>query len=368
MPNLNRFHMAQQKKTDGYVQAKKEMSDGRKTGHWIWYILPQLNIFGFTSTSQTYGIVSFEEACEYLRDETLFNNYLEIIKLIEEQLSEKPTLRLDQLMGGDDVKLLSSLTLFRGAASFLNAQEGNPKHDFKDLENRCNHIFAMVAKHGSYPCMQTESYLEFHMQHAPKSSVLIEPPVSITTTPDVRPKISLFDTPIVPIQPPAHKSPVIHAKPPHDESLVTPPKTILDESSIPVPITPVEDTGRPVRLSPLISSLEGYIDMRSNEWSFHYNFLGIVSLIYLIMDTISGTDHFHEKSRGVKISAATKLKQILDPTAPELSAPLTHAEWAALQEGRLGGLVAEQGSLEQLIQNAPEKQIHEPSSNHFFNF
>ena len=55
MPNLNRFHIAQQRKTSGYAQARQEMSDGKKTGHWIWYIL-QLNIFGFSSSSQTYGI------------------------------------------------------------------------------------------------------------------------------------------------------------------------------------------------------------------------------------------------------------------------------------------------------------------------
>ncbi len=299
MPNLNRFHIAQQRKTSGYAQARQEMSDGKKTGHWIWYILPQLNIFGFSSSSQTYGIASFEEACEYLRDERLFNNYHEIIKLIEEQLSSKPNLRLDQLMGEDDVKLLSSLTLFRKAASFLNSQEENRKHDFKDLENRCNHIFTMVAKHNYYPCMQTESYLEFHMPRVPKSSVQSEPPNSIKTTPDVRPKISLFDTPVVPIQPSPRKSPVRHTKSSQDKSLVTSPKKILDKPSTRVLITPVEDTELFQELSPLIPILERYIEMRRNEWSFHYNFLGIVSLIYLIMDSISGTDHFHEKSRDV---------------------------------------------------------------------
>ncbi|MCL9683832.1 DUF1810 family protein [Legionella maioricensis] len=377
MSDLDRFRDAQLKEVDGYAQAEREITAGKKRTHWIWYILPQLGILGFSAPSQYYGIANFEEACDYLRDETLFKNYYKIIKIIESQLSSHPNLRLDQLMGQpDDLKLLSSLTLFREAASFLDSQITNPKNDFKDLKIRCDHIFALVAKQHYYPCMQTESYL----QSASRPSITIKPQ-EIKTPPAkpsvVRPKTTFFEPPVIHTPPIPDVPLVVHTLPIPDKNPVVPDNTALDappvipikteQDEISAPLTPVEDT-EPEVLSPLIPSLEGYIEMRRNEWSFHYNFLGVMSLIYLIMDAISGSDHFHEKNRDVKISAATKLKQLLDPTAPQLNAPLTSVERAALSEGRLGGLVAEHGSLEQLIQNAPEKQIIEDNSIHPFNF
>lgn len=355
MPELNRFHEAQRRSAGGYKQAKRELSAGKKTGHWIWYILPQLQVLGYSVNAQYYGIVNFQEACDYLCDETLFKHYYELIKIIESKLQSNPN--LGQLMGADDVKLVSSLTLFREAASILASQEGIPSHNFKDLKDRCDNIFTMTSKQ---PCIQTLSFLESQIRHKSKSStsIPVEHQVSIKTTheepPVVRRKTTLFEPPVVPIQTTPKESPVTHAT------------RTLDEP--PVPITPMEGMTSPEAVSPLVPQLEAYIDMRRNEWSFHYNFLGIVSFIYFIMDSITGTDHFHEKSRDVKINAATKLKQILDSTAPEPSTQLSHAEMAALKEGRLGELVAQHGNLEQLIQNAPQKQIMEDSSHLPFSF
>ena len=33
---------AQQSKWSGYTRARAEMEEGRKTGHWIWYVWPTL--------------------------------------------------------------------------------------------------------------------------------------------------------------------------------------------------------------------------------------------------------------------------------------------------------------------------------------
>ena len=43
MNNLKRFTEAQQR---DYAQALREIQNGRKESHWIWYIFPQLKGFG----------------------------------------------------------------------------------------------------------------------------------------------------------------------------------------------------------------------------------------------------------------------------------------------------------------------------------
>ena len=37
-------------------QAIKEIRSGKKTGHWIWYIFPQMKGLGKSGMSQTYAI------------------------------------------------------------------------------------------------------------------------------------------------------------------------------------------------------------------------------------------------------------------------------------------------------------------------
>ena len=44
--NLERFKEAQRQPVDGQRTAVRELLSGRKTGHWIWYILPQLAELG----------------------------------------------------------------------------------------------------------------------------------------------------------------------------------------------------------------------------------------------------------------------------------------------------------------------------------
>ena len=47
--DLERFLKAQEK---DYEHALNEIKNGRKTGHWIWYIFPQIAGLGFSSTSK----------------------------------------------------------------------------------------------------------------------------------------------------------------------------------------------------------------------------------------------------------------------------------------------------------------------------
>jgi len=59
---LQRFLDAQQR---DYAQALREIKNGLKQSHWIWYIFPKLKGFGGSSTTQYYGLDGIEEARAY---------------------------------------------------------------------------------------------------------------------------------------------------------------------------------------------------------------------------------------------------------------------------------------------------------------
>lgn len=74
--NLQRFLDAQNK-YDQFNTAVKELLDGRKRSHWIWYILPQVKGLGFSYNSNYYGIGSIEEARAHLEHPELGNRLRE---------------------------------------------------------------------------------------------------------------------------------------------------------------------------------------------------------------------------------------------------------------------------------------------------
>jgi len=96
----------------------------------------------------------------------------------------------------------------------------------------------------------------------------------------------------------------------------------------------------------LDQDLQAYIDLRKNEWGFHYNFLGLVSIIYYIHDCILGTDYYNSKSKDIKVSAATNLQRLIYDDDDMV---LTTDEKHALAEGRLGALVQKHGGLETIM-------------------
>jgi uncharacterized protein (DUF1810 family) len=61
--NLSRFINAQE---SDYQSALAEITAGRKRSHWMWYIFPQYDGLGFSSTSRHYAIKSPAEAEAYL--------------------------------------------------------------------------------------------------------------------------------------------------------------------------------------------------------------------------------------------------------------------------------------------------------------
>ncbi len=106
MNNLDRFIEAQER---DYIKALNEIKNGRKTTHWIWYIFPQLDGLGYSSTARYYGINGESEAREYIENEYLRNHLLEI----SNELLKHENKSISSIMGyPDDLKLKSCMTLF----------------------------------------------------------------------------------------------------------------------------------------------------------------------------------------------------------------------------------------------------------------
>ena len=104
--SLDRFIDAQK---EDYDMAFREISNGRKRNHYMWYIFPQIKGLGRSSTAKFYGIDGLEEAKEYMENEYLGNNLINI----SSKLLELDTNNPKDIFGGiDSKKLKSSMTLF----------------------------------------------------------------------------------------------------------------------------------------------------------------------------------------------------------------------------------------------------------------
>ena len=98
-----------QDEDDNYNTALSEIKEGSKQTCWIWYIFPQIIGLGNSLISKQYSITDIEEAKEYLENETLRSRLIEISQaLLDLENTDART-----VMGYDDVKLKSSMTLFK---------------------------------------------------------------------------------------------------------------------------------------------------------------------------------------------------------------------------------------------------------------
>jgi len=117
--DLERFVEAQR---GVFEQACAELRRGRKTGHWMWFIFPQISGLGFSAMSQHYGIRSLDEARAYLAHPTLGSRLREICGIV--LAIDGWTVR--EIFGyPDDMKLRSSMTLFASAAAAGDLRNDN---------------------------------------------------------------------------------------------------------------------------------------------------------------------------------------------------------------------------------------------------
>ena len=108
--SLDRFIHAQEKT---YAGALAELKAGKKTGHWIWWIFPQLRGLGTSYNSTYYGLADEAEAAAYLAHPVLGSRYRECLSVAHGHLCQAGAPPLT-LMGSevDVLKLRSSLELF----------------------------------------------------------------------------------------------------------------------------------------------------------------------------------------------------------------------------------------------------------------
>ena len=104
--SLDKFINAQK---EDYVMAFNEIRNGKKTHHYMWYIFPQIKGLGRSPTSEYYGIENLKEAREYMENEFLRDNLVNISSELLKLETDDPI----EIFGPiDSKKLRSSMTLF----------------------------------------------------------------------------------------------------------------------------------------------------------------------------------------------------------------------------------------------------------------
>ena len=109
--DLQRFMDAQ---APVFEQACAELRQGRKTGHWMWFIFPQVEGLGHSATARRFAIASRAEAEAYLNHPLLgprLRDCTRLVVLVEGRSAH-------QIFGSpDDLKFRSCLTLFSRVAA-----------------------------------------------------------------------------------------------------------------------------------------------------------------------------------------------------------------------------------------------------------
>lgn len=108
--DLQRFLEAQ--KGSVYATALRELQQGQKRSHWMWFIFPQLAGLGRSPTARHFAIKSLAEAKAYLAHPVLGPRLRECAGA----LSALRHRTAEEIFGSvDAVKLHSSMTLFAHA-------------------------------------------------------------------------------------------------------------------------------------------------------------------------------------------------------------------------------------------------------------
>ena len=108
--DLARFTSAQE---GVYDRALAEIRNGDKRSHWMWFIFPQIDGLGFSSTAKQYAIKSPDEARQYLAHPVLGARLLECAETV---LAVKGRSASEIFGSPDDLKLKSCMTLFESVS------------------------------------------------------------------------------------------------------------------------------------------------------------------------------------------------------------------------------------------------------------
>jgi uncharacterized protein (DUF1810 family) len=108
---LQRFVDAQ---ASVYEQVRSELRAGRKSGHWMWFIFPQIRGLGHSRMAEIFAINSMGEAAAYLGHSVLGPRLTECTQLMIQAQGHT----LEEILGiPDNLKFRSSMTLFAQATT-----------------------------------------------------------------------------------------------------------------------------------------------------------------------------------------------------------------------------------------------------------
>lgn len=149
--NLIRFIDAQNSPSDGYLTALQEIRTTGKRRHWIWYIFPQLEGLGSSTSARFFALADLEEGREYMHHPVLGVRLLEISNAVVERLRHGADLLVVMNSRVDVQKLVSCMTLFRGLAARTV--------DKRQLAEAAGAILEAAQGQGFPPCGFTEDQL-----------------------------------------------------------------------------------------------------------------------------------------------------------------------------------------------------------------
>src|SRR5262245_30924852 len=152
---LSRFREAQDSLRAGYASALAEIQSGRKIGHWIWYVFPQIGGLGASELSRKFAIENAEEAEAFLRDRELRSRLFAITSALVQQIKgdAAPSLRTVMNSEIDARTVVSSLTLFRHVARTLCETESTDVYG--PFAAVADEVLAIAASQGHPPCEHT---------------------------------------------------------------------------------------------------------------------------------------------------------------------------------------------------------------------
>jgi uncharacterized protein (DUF1810 family) len=116
-----------------FEKVRAELRRGRKEGHWMWFIFPQLKGLGSSWMAQKYGISSRAEAEAYLTHPVLGSRLIECTQFVNRVEGRS----IEEIFGDvDTLKFRSSMTLFAQVAGDTSVFEDALRKYFAGVADR----------------------------------------------------------------------------------------------------------------------------------------------------------------------------------------------------------------------------------------